>query len=97
VSLTGPRDVVELVALTISQVRRGQLDPRRANSVGFLAGIALRALEIGGGRGQAQAREQVEHLKVVLADPEAREALGRIEELMRKYSEAASQPERLPG
>lgn len=37
--------VVGLLGDTINQVRKGKLDPRIANAVGYLAGIMLRALE----------------------------------------------------
>ena len=40
-------DVVALLGLTINQVRRGELDPRVANAVGYLAATLLRALEQG--------------------------------------------------
>ena len=46
------RDVVRLVADTINQVRRGEIDPRIANSVGFLAGILIKAWD----RGEFEAR-----------------------------------------
>ena len=36
-------DVVKLLGATINQVRRGQLDPRVANAVGYLANIILAA------------------------------------------------------
>jgi len=41
------KDVSNLLAESISQVRRGQLDPRIANAVGYLSGILLKALEQG--------------------------------------------------
>src|SRR6266849_6528099 len=41
-------DVTELLAGTINQVRRGELDPRVGNTVGYLAATLLRALEAGG-------------------------------------------------
>lgn len=41
------QDVVLLVAETINQVRRGQLHPKIANTVGYLASVQLRALEQG--------------------------------------------------
>jgi hypothetical protein len=41
------RDALALISETISQVRRGQIDPRVANSIGFLASIAMRAFEQG--------------------------------------------------
>src|SRR6266571_2376304 len=34
--LRRPKDVVKLIAQTINEVRRGQLDPRIANSIGQL-------------------------------------------------------------
>lgn len=36
-------DVVKLLCQTINQVRRGELDPRVANAVGYLANIILAA------------------------------------------------------
>lgn len=38
-------DAIILISETINQVRKGQIDPRIANSVGFLANILIRALE----------------------------------------------------
>jgi hypothetical protein len=35
------RDALGLISETISQVRRGQIDPRVANSIGYLANIAI--------------------------------------------------------
>jgi hypothetical protein len=40
-------NVAELLASTINQVRRGALDPRNGNTVGYLAATLLRALEAG--------------------------------------------------
>lgn len=40
-------DVAKLLADSINQVRRGQIDPRVANATGYLAGILLKALEQG--------------------------------------------------
>lgn len=42
----GTRDVVKLAAATIEQVRCGQLEVRIANSIGQLAGVALKAMEL---------------------------------------------------
>jgi hypothetical protein len=36
-------DVVKLLGATINQVRRGEIDPRVANAVGYLGNIALTA------------------------------------------------------
>jgi hypothetical protein len=38
-------DVAGLLADTICRVRKGELDPRIANAVGYLAGVMIRALE----------------------------------------------------
>jgi hypothetical protein len=38
-------DVVHLLAETTSQVRRGEVDVKIANAVGYLGSIALRALQ----------------------------------------------------
>ncbi len=43
VALESEDDVWKLLRETISQVRRGQLDPKIANAVGYLAGVALKA------------------------------------------------------
>jgi len=41
------RDVVTLLAETINQVRKGQVDPRVANAVGYLANVLIKAVEQG--------------------------------------------------
>jgi hypothetical protein len=40
-------DVVTLLGLTINQVRRGEIDPKVANAIGYLSATLLRALEQG--------------------------------------------------
>ena len=40
-------DVVALLGQTINQVRRGEIDPRVANTIGYLSATLLRALEQG--------------------------------------------------
>lgn len=45
--LSRTSDVCALLAESINQVRRGQLDPRVANAVGYLASILLGALQQG--------------------------------------------------
>ena len=37
-------DAVKLLAETINQVRRGELDPKIANAVGYLAGLLMKGL-----------------------------------------------------
>ena len=41
------QDVAKLIAQTINQVRRGELDPRVANAVGYLANVLIKAVEQG--------------------------------------------------
>jgi hypothetical protein len=45
--LASIKDVSRLLAESINQLRRGQLDPRVANAVGYLAGTLLNALQKG--------------------------------------------------
>ena len=63
VPLDDTRDVVRLLADTINHVRRGEIDPRVANSVGYLAGILIKALE----RGEIEAR--LEALEAAIREP----------------------------
>lgn len=41
------QDVIRLLSGTINQVRKGQLDPRVANAVGYLANVLLKAVDQG--------------------------------------------------
>ena len=41
------QDVVILLSESINQVRRGEIDPRIANAVGYLSGLFLKAREQG--------------------------------------------------
>jgi hypothetical protein len=45
--LTNVAEVVALLGDTINMTRVGQLDPRVANSIGYISGILLKALETG--------------------------------------------------
>jgi hypothetical protein len=47
VQLTSSKDVAVLLSESISQTLRGELDPRVANTIGFLSGVLLKALEQG--------------------------------------------------
>jgi hypothetical protein len=42
--LQDTQDVVTLLSETINQVRRGQLDPKVANAVGYLGGLLMKAI-----------------------------------------------------
>lgn len=60
IKIKDSRDVIALLSETINQVRKGQLDPRIANSVGFLAGITIRVLE------QNQLEDRIEKIEQLL-------------------------------
>jgi len=47
VPLSSATDVVGLLGQTINQVRRGEVDPKVANTIGYLSSALLRALEVG--------------------------------------------------
>ena len=61
-------DVVELVEATINDVRTGRVDVRIANSVGYLANVAIKAIA------QSDLEARLEALESVL-DPERRRAV----------------------
>jgi hypothetical protein len=42
--LVDARDVVRLLAETANQVRRGEIDPKVANSVGYLGSLLMKAI-----------------------------------------------------
>lgn len=46
VAISTPEDIVKLLAVTITEVRAGCIDPRIANTIGFLAGHLIRAMEL---------------------------------------------------
>jgi hypothetical protein len=47
VKIESCQDVAILISETINQVRRGELDPRVANAVGYLANVLIKAVEQG--------------------------------------------------
>lgn len=53
-------DIVALIADTISRVRKGTLDPRVANTIGYLSSVAIRGLEVG------ELERRLEHLESVV-------------------------------
>src|ERR1035437_4172917 len=53
-------DAIALISETINQVRKGQIDPRVANSVGFLANILIKAVE------QNKLETRIEQLEALL-------------------------------
>jgi hypothetical protein len=63
-------DVANLLASSISQVRRGELDPRIANAVGYLSGILLKALE----QGVVEERLQKVEAELGITEPARRDS-----------------------
>ena len=61
------QDVVGLISLTINQVRKGQLDPRVANAIGYLANILVRAVE------QGETEKRLDELESIVKKPRPRE------------------------
>jgi hypothetical protein len=61
--------VVKLLSETISQVRRGEIDPKIANATGYLSSVLLRALE--GGVLAREIEAQAEAMKALRAEVEA--------------------------
>lgn len=45
VKINTSRDITTLLEKTINEVRTGELDPRIANTIGYLAGVMLKAQE----------------------------------------------------
>ena len=58
-------DVTALLAETINQVRRGEIDPKVSNAVGYLAAILLRARE------RADLEQRLARLESIVAKPPA--------------------------
>ncbi len=56
------KDVVTLITRTINEVRAGTLDPRIANTIGYLAGHLIRAFEV------AELEGKVEEVRAVLLE-----------------------------
>jgi hypothetical protein len=46
VPVSGLRDVVQLLTKTINELRAGQINPRVANALGYLATCLIKALEV---------------------------------------------------
>jgi hypothetical protein len=64
VPLKSVGDVVKLLGETINQTRKGTLDVKAANAVGYLSGVLLRALEGSDlARQLEELRQEVEKLK----------------------------------
>jgi len=62
VSVSTPKDIVTLLARTIHEVRDGTLDPRIANTIGYLTGHLIRAFEV------AELDGKMEEVRAVLIE-----------------------------
>jgi hypothetical protein len=62
IEVNTPKDVVILLAQTIGEVRSGQLDPRIASTIGYLAGHLLKAFET------SELNEKVNEVKNAIAE-----------------------------
>ena len=62
ISVATPKDVVTLLAQTIHEVREGTLDPRIANTIGYLTGHLIRAFEV------AELDGKMEEVRAVLIE-----------------------------
>jgi len=62
------QDVARLLSATINQVRKGELDPRVANAVGYLANIFIKAIEQGDMEKRIEDLEAAVMTKVKSAD-----------------------------
>ena len=69
-SLASASDVTALLAETINQVRRGEVDPRISNAIGYLAGILLKARE------DDEIEQRLARLESVLAGEQASPKVG---------------------
>jgi len=70
-------DVSELLADSINQLRRGQLDPRVANAMGYLASVLLKALD-------QRLEERLAHLEAVISGKGENES--EMTKLMRTFA-----------
>ncbi len=55
-------DIMTLLTDTINQVRQGELDCRVANSIGYLAGVAIKAYET------SELEERLERIELAIKD-----------------------------
>ena len=62
-ALRNAADVVELLGETINQVRRGELDLRVSNAIGYLSGILLSAIE------KSSYEDRLASLEAAVANP----------------------------
>lgn len=47
IKIENVQDIIQLLAKTINEVRKGDIDTRRANCIGYLANYIIKAMEVG--------------------------------------------------
>ena len=77
VPLASVADVTRLLAQTINQVRRGDLDPKPATTIGYLAGLLLKSIEQGAFEDRLAALEATVAERAEAAAPQGMAALHR--------------------
>jgi hypothetical protein len=75
-------DVLAMLMETANEVRRGQIDARVANTVAFIASVALRAMSVARPRGHAEVPEMHATYRKALESPEARRLLQQLDEAL---------------
>jgi len=68
--LASASDVTALLAETINQVRRGEVDPRISNAVGYIAGLLLKAKE------KDEIEQRLARLESILVSQSASSKIG---------------------
>jgi hypothetical protein len=84
--LGNPKQVSDLLADSVNRLRRGQLDPRVANAMGYLASVLLRALE------QGPMEERLAYIEAILGKGGAGSELFEIRSTKYALPEQPSTP-----
>ena len=70
--LTSLKDLQRLLVETINQVRRGDLDPEVANSIGNLSGVLVRALV------QGDVEDRLQKIEALISRAQEAQTNGRL-------------------
>ena len=84
--LGNPKQVSDLLADSVNRLRRGQLDPRVANAMGYRSSVLLRALE------QGPMEERLAYIEVILGKSGARSELFETRSTKDAVAEQPSTP-----
>ena len=84
--LGNPKQVSDLLADSVNRLRRGQLDPRVANAMGYLSSVLLRALE------QGPMEERLAYIEAILGKSSAGSELFEIRSTKDAVPEQPSTP-----